>query len=818
MAVLASFWAKASFSLAVLATTAQGQNITSDSHFYGQSPPVYPSPGMPGTLSWQTAHAKAVALVLRMTIEERANLTVGFGTQGTLCAGVTGAVPRIGLKGLCLADAGQGLRNTDHVNAYPAGISVGASWNRALTHQRGSHMAAEFKKKGVNVLLGPVVGGMGRVARGGRNWEAFSNDPYLCGKLGYDTISGIQSAGVVASVKHYIVNEQEDHRNPLIGGDATGGGAVGGVATSGGTADVGNPNNFTVESLSSNVDDKTMHELYLWPFAEAVHAGVGSVMCSYQRINNSYACHNSKAQNGLLKGELGFEGFIVTDWRALHTGVAAIEGGLDMAMPDGSIYWGRSGENVVKMVQNGSVEESRVTDMATRIVASWYQMGQDTSYPEIGLPANYVSPHKSVYARDPSSQPIVFQGAVEGHVLVKNVNKTLPLKKPRIVSVFGYDSMTPPVTSLVAAGSRFILGFMSNLNWDWLRSIRYPFEAPGQIAPNGTLIVGGGSGGTSPPYISAPWDALTERAYKDGTQIYGDALSTNPNVHYNSDACLVFINAFATEGADRPGLHDDYSDSIILNVASKCSNTIVVIHNAGVRLVDQWIDHPNITALIFAHLPGQDSGRALVSLLYGDESPSGKLPYTVAKNESDYNVDVKHPEGEFYRFPQDDFTEGVYIDYRDFDKKNITPRYEFGFGLTYTTFSFSALTTSFVFGANTSYNAPDSPIVEGGQQSLWDTIATVSAVITNTGDVIAKEVAQLYIHIPGGPVKQLRGFEKVEIAPGKSARVKFALQRRDLSEWSVVEQAWVLQSGSYEVWVGSSSRDLPLAGELTVDN
>lgn len=175
------------------------------------------------------------------------------------------------------------------------------------------------------------------------------------------------------------------------------------------------------------------------------------------------------------------------------------------------------------------------------------------------MPADYVNPHKSVYARDPSSQPIVFQGAVEGHVLVKNVNQSLPLKQPRIVSVFGYDAVTPPVTNLVGQGSHFIIGFLSNLDWPWLRSIHYPFESPGQISPNGTLIVGGGSGGVSPPYISAPWDALAERAYKDGTQIYGDSVSTNPLVHANSDVCLVFINAFATEAADRDGLHGTWT-------------------------------------------------------------------------------------------------------------------------------------------------------------------------------------------------------------------------------------------------------------------
>lgn len=219
---------------------------------------------------------------------------------------------------------------------------------------------------------------------------------------------------------------------------------------------------------------------------------------------------------------------------------------------------------------------------------------------------------------------------------------------------------------------------------------------------------------------------------------------------------------------------------------------------------------------MFAHLPGQDAGRAVVSLLFGDESPSGKMPYTVARNESEYNVPVAQPSDEFFYFPQDDFTEGVYIDYRDFDRQNITPRYEFGFGLTYTTFEYSDLSVSLVRNASTSYSAPESPIIEGGVESLFDVIATASAVVTNTGDVAAKEVAQLYIHIPGGPVRQLRGFDKVEIQPGESETMRFTLTRRDLSEWSVAEQAWVLQQDTYPVWVGASSRNLPLNGELVI--
>lgn len=207
----------------------------------------------------------------------------------------------------------------------------------------------------------------------------------------------------------------------------------------------------------------------------------------------------------------------------------------------------------------------------------------------------------------------------------------------------------------------------------------------------------------------------------------------------------------------------------------------------------------------------------MVQLLYGDVSPSGKMPYTLAKNESDYNtLAPSEPEGEHYFFPQSDFSEGVYIDYRDFDKKNITPRYEFGFGLTYTTFSFSDLKVQLLSNASTSYLPPPSSVIEGGTASLWDIVARVEAVVTNSGSVDAAEVAQLYVGIPGAPLKQLRGFNKVVIKAGDRVTVSFDLLRRDLSEWNVAEQSWGLQQGDYQIYVGSSSRDLPLVTSLTI--
>lgn len=293
----------------------------------------------------------------------------------------------------------------------------------------------------------------------------------------------------------------------------------------------------------------------------------------------------------------------------------------------------------------------------------------------------------------------------------------------------------------------------------------------------------------------------------DGTWVNWDLTSFDPDVNAASDACLVFINAMATEGWDRDGLHDDFSDGLVLNVASKCANTIVVIHAAGVRLVEQWIDHPNVTGTIFAHLPGQDSGHALVKLLYGEAEFSGKLPYTIAKNESDYSVYETCGRIDNGTNPQCDFREGVYIDYRAFDAQDITPRFEFGFGLSYTTFDYSDIRLSTRSKLKISF-CDDS--------SLWDPVAEVKVTVQNTGSVKGQEVAQLYVGIPNGPPKQLRGFDKIALSPKESGTVAFELTVRDISVWDVSRQKWHIQMGEYKLYVGASSRDIRLGGSLQV--
>lgn len=419
------------------------------------------------------------------------------------------------------------------------------------------------------------------------------------------------------------------------------------------------------------------------------------------------------------------------------------------------------------------------------------------------MPKHLTKPHPIVNARDPRSKPVLFDGAVEGHVLVKNENHALPLKKVKLLSLFGYDAISP---QRVNVGDQ-----------DWhlgLEDQNYP-----GIGKWGHIITGGGSGCVSPAYWNSPFDAFQQRAYEHDFALAWDFIMQDNTtiVDPMSDAAIVFINAWASEGYDRPNLSDEYSDALVRNVASQHNNTIVVIHNAGIRLVDDFADNPNVTAILYAHLPGQDSGRALTALLFGDENFSGRLPYTVARKASDYGA-LERPDepDEFFEFfPQSNFTEAVYIDYKYFDLKNIKPRYEFGFGLSYTTFTYSNLIIT-PLNPSSKGPFPTSQVLQGGPVDLWDEWYNIEITIRNAGRVAGKDVPQLYLEIPSGPKRQLRGFEKVLIQPDDSKTVRFVLTRRDLGVWDVVAQKWRVQEGRYGVMVGRSSRDLVLGGVFVI--
>ncbi|KAG0137433.1 glycoside hydrolase family 3 protein [Tuber indicum] len=815
------------------------------------SPPWYPAPKGGTAASWATAYAKAQALVSQMTLLEKVNITTGTGWAMGPCVGNTGPVPRLGFPSLCLHDGPLGVRFADKITSWPAGITIGGTWNKELFHARGVGLGSEFRAKGVHIALGPAMGPLGRMPAAGRNWEGFGSDPYLQGIASAEHIKGIQSQGVVATAKHYIANEQEHFRQ--------GPGAI-----------------------SSNIDDRTLHEVYLWPFQDSVKAGVGAVMCSYNRVNNSAACQNSYLQNGILKDELGFQGFIMSDWLAQMSGVASVLAGMDMTMPGDGLVWddrlSLMGPNFTTAALNSSVPLDRIDDMVTRIVATWYKFGQDDGHPEPNFSSwtknttgllyygsnepPYAIVNKHVEARGDHAN-LARKIAAEAIAMLKNED-VLPLKKPMKVGVYGSDA---------GPGDG-------------------PNACPDRGCNQGTLAVGWGSGATDFEYLITPLEAIEKQVGTYGGQV-SSVLNNTKLDEIKADAkkqdiCLAFVNADAGEGyiswqdvnGDRPNLKTQLGgDDLISAVAEACKTTVVVVHSVGPIIMEEWARSHKVDGILWAHLPGQESGNSLVDVLWGAVNPSGKLPYTIGKSLEDYGPTA----GVLYESngnpPQQDFTEGLLIDYRYFDKKDITPRYEFGFGMSYTTFEFSDLNIVrtgsmeplpkprpapevtpptynstlphpsqvgfppgftkinrmiYPYLTNTNvtvgpYPYPDGYTTpahkseaggaEGGNPALWEIVYTITHTLKNTGKVAGAEVSQLYVNYGSKdtvefPERVLRGFEKVFLEPGESKTVTFKLTRRDLSYWDVTKQNWVIPSGGLGVCIGQSSRKFHLRGNL----
>lgn len=653
-------------------------------------------------------------------------------------------------------------------------------------YARGEAIGEEFRGKGVNVHLGPTVGPLGRKPRGGRNWEGFGADPVLQAIGGAETIKAVQAQGVMATIKHLIGNEQESYRmyNPFQ------------------------------EGISANIDDRTMHELYLWPFAEGVRAGVVSVMGAYNAVNGSAATQNSYLINNLLKDELGFQGFIMSDWLAQISGVGAALAGLDMSMPGdptvplfGNSWWAF---HLTEAVLNGSVPVDRLNDMATRIVASWYQMGQDQDYPDPNFstwtdnaegllyPGALISPSGVVNEFvdvQGDHAAIVRTISTEAVTLLKNENATLPIKESTPLKIFGTAAEKNP---------------------DGINS------CSDKACNKGTLGMGWGSGTANFPYLDSPMDAFNARA--NNVTFYNTDSFPSSAVANDGDVAVVFItsdsgeNYLSVEGnpGDRTasGLNAWHNgDELVQKAAEKYDTVIVVVQTVGPILVEEWIDLPSVKAVLFQHLPGQEAGESLTSVLYGDESPSGHLPYSIVKKEDDLpeSLDIV---GFQLGQPQDTFSEGLYIDYRYLNKQKISPRYPFGHGLSYTSFDYSATISAgielssapptrpakgstpsysteipqpseavapegfdkvwrYIYSwlseseANAAYekrNSSDYPYPEGysteqkpgvpaggaqgGNPALWDTAFDVSVTVTNTGNAPGKAVAQLYVQFP----------------------------------------------------------------------
>ncbi|KAF8487504.1 beta-glucosidase [Russula ochroleuca] len=743
---------------------------------YPASSPKHPPPVESPELvpdfasAWTRAYDKAKAKVETWTLEENVNITTGVGWMNGRCVG--NIAPINEFPGLCLEDSPLGVRLADFVTVFPAAINAASTWKRSLLRARGVAMGKEHVGKGVNIALGPMMN-IGRVVQGGRNWEGFGADPFLAGVGAYETILGMQSAGVQACAKHFINNEQENQR--------------------------------TLES--SNVDDRTQHEIYVAPFLRSVMAGLASVMCSYNLVNGTYACENNNTMNGILKNELGFQGFVMTDWGAQHSTMSAMTG-LDMIMPgdpDTSYF----GAILTAFVENGTIPEARVDDMATRILASWYLLGQDSpNYPKTNFNAFFPldeATNGHVDVQDDHGK-LVREIDTSSIVLLKNVNNALPLRKPRKLVLIGSD-----------AAPAHIAG---------------PNEFPDQAGVDGVLAVGWGSGTAWFTYKISPYEAFQARARVDHTSFswfFNDFDSVGAaTAAVQQDVAIVFLQADSGEGSDRNNLTAWLNgDALVQAVASQNNNTIVVVNSVGPLILEPWIDHPNVTAVVWAGLEGTETGNALVDVIYGVVNPSGRLPYTIAKSPQDYPAQaVEGGNGE--EILNITYSEGLFIDYRHFDAANIMPRFEFGFGMSYTTFQYSGLSITPVEDVDQDQDGQletnwlagkPGPRGVGSSTALWLHRAayTVSFMVQNTGQVSGTEISQVYLHFPAGagePPSVLRGFTDVELQPGEEKSVNVTLSRYDLSVWDVPSQSWMRALGTYSLSVGASSRDFRLEGTL----
>ena len=616
---------------------------------------------------------------------------------------------------------------------FPAPLGVAASWDPDQAVAMYAAQGAEKKAKGANLSLSPTMQ-IVRDPRGGRNFESFSEDPYLSAQLAASAVTGIQQNNIIATAKHYVDNDQETNRDSII----------------------------------VNVDDRTQHEIYLAPFKAAVDAGAGAFMCSYNRIatptGSDFACENSYVLKTLLKGELGFRGFVLSDWGATHSGAKAANAGLDVEMNN----------NLWFLNLDGQITDATAREMARRIVFAHLITNLDD------VPTAKVTKAQGVETRVVSTaanRETAQRTAEQSIVLLKNTAALLPLSKTNPnVAVLGQCAETNHVFQGKGSAEGLTTG----------KSIMTPRQA---IANALGVSVG---------------------SLASGTEANIDAAVAAAN---GKAAAVVVLCATSMEGygdgGDRGGLNfgaarsfsSANSDALATRVAATGTPTVVVVISPG-QMTMPWAG--NVRAILWGGLLGEMQAPAIARVLFGDVNPSGKLPITFGASLDDFPTRSSVYGNVTELFPGNGsnvyYREGLFVGYRHFDARNITPLFAFGHGLSYTTFGYANLSVTPTVNAQAN---------EG---------VTVSLDLTNTGSRAGAEVVQVYLGFPaaaGEPPKVLRGFQKVSLNAGQTQRVSMTLAPDSYRYWS---NGWVPAVGAFQVMVGSSSRDIRLTGSFQVTN
>eukprot|EP01012_Entosiphon_sulcatum_P010728 TRINITY_DN1634_c0_g1_i1.p1 TRINITY_DN1634_c0_g1~~TRINITY_DN1634_c0_g1_i1.p1 ORF type:complete len:686 (-),score=117.05 TRINITY_DN1634_c0_g1_i1:102-2159(-) len=549
---------------------------------------------------------RAKDLLRKMTLEDKIHMV--HGTFGPYAGNVEGN-KILGIPQLHLQDGPQGVADlATNVTAWPSALTVAATWDRELIEQWGAAMAEEQRIKGSNVMLGPGVN-IARVPWCGRTFEYLGEDPFLAAELAFHIVAGIQSRNVIACVKHWVNNNQEYHRS----------------------------------TVSEVVGERAAYELYYPPFEGAIRAGVGSLMCSYNRINGTYACENRETLTTALKQRLGFNGWVMSDWLATHSTLASADAGLDMEMPAG-VYFGPA---LHEAVRRGDVLPERVDDMVTRILTSMFAIGLfDTPQPTGNLSADATSPQHTALAR---------QLGASASVLVRNSGKVLPLKGKG-------------TKAIAVSGNQFV-------------------------------VTGQGSGGVKTPYVVSPTDGLRNHPVAVQNTINVTYAATQEDAVAQAklaDYAVVVVAVTSTEGEDRTTLSlGEDQDNLVRAVAAVQPNTIVVVRCPGPVLMP-WRDQA--AAILVQFLPGQEAGNALADVLFGEINPSARLPLSFPTSMQDtWLTTVEQYPGvadPATRDIQAFYTENLLVGYRWYDAKQSSPLFPFGHGLSYTTFAYSGLNVS----------------------------------------------------------------------------------------------------------------------------
>ncbi|HTS10985.1 MAG TPA: glycoside hydrolase family 3 C-terminal domain-containing protein [Candidatus Limnocylindrales bacterium] len=794
------------------------------------------------------------SLLSQMTLDEKIELIGGINSF------YTRPIPRLGITSLKMSDGPLGVHDYGPTTAYAAGIDLAASWDTDLAHRVGVSMGRDARARGVNVVLAPGLN-IYRAPMNGRNFEYFGEDPYLASRMAVSVVEGMQSQDVIATVKHFVANNMEYGRN----------------------------------DHSSDVDERTLREIYLPAFEAAVReAHVGAVMDSYNLVNGEHMTQNAHLNKEILKDEWGFDGILMSDWGATHDGIAAANGGLDLEMPSAEYM---TPQVLIPAIKDGKVSMATIDDKVRRILRMGVRFGffgHDQTDSNIPL-----------YSQ--RGRELVREESRDGMVLLKNDGNLLPLDKTKLktIAVIGPDaypaviggggsSLTQPYNQVsFLEGISNYLGTGVNVLTavDSVPAATVAENTTFHTAPDGPVGLqaeyfdnqelagppslkrvdprvnfdwGDGSFADGHPvdHFSARWTAYyipqTTGDYTfyastdDGARLYlgndriindwaphSETLDTatrhleaghayQVRLEYFEDGggatarfgvinaadvigrqtqslaakvdavilCVGFDPTTESEGSDRTFRLPNDQDELISKIASVNKNVVVVVTAGGNVDMTGWLDR--VPALLYAWYPGQEGGAALAQLLFGDFSPSGKLPASFERRWED------NPTFHNY-YPQTDkriaYNEGIFVGYRYYDRSSTKPLFPFGFGLSYTRFRYSNLKVS------------------PGSSSSPDSVA-VSFDVQNTGARAGAEVAELYVgdshsSVPR-PVKELKGFAKVFLQPGETKTVNLTLNRRSFSYYDVRNKRWTAEPGEFAILVGSSSERIELTGSFTL--